>query len=167
MPLIDFESYIPQHDSMWEVYSLRSNSWKKLDVDMPSDYRNSGIEVDTNEVCHWWDGLDDCMVSFDLSSDIFFRTPLPSYVHDNFGFVLVDRRYVALNGSIAFISSYETSYANKSTTFHISILEELGVKESWTKLFVVRPLDCVDHPIGSGNKDDMFFYIKPWRISSI
>jgi hypothetical protein len=62
MPVTDFESYIPQHDS-----------WKKLDVDMPGGYRNSGIRVHTNGVCHWWDGLDDCMVSFDLSSAIFLR----------------------------------------------------------------------------------------------
>jgi hypothetical protein len=68
MPLTDFESYIPPHDSMWEVYSLRSNSWEKLDVDIPTGYHRSGIGIHTNGVCHWWDGLDDCMVSFDLSS---------------------------------------------------------------------------------------------------
>ena len=157
MPLTDFENEtcisLPPHDSIWEVYSLRSNSWEKLDVDIPTGYYPSGIGIHTNGVCHWWDGFDDCMVSFDLTSDIFFRTPLPSYVHDYFGFVLVDRRLVTLNGSVAFISSYE----NKSTSFHISILGELGVKESWTKLFVVGPLDCVDYPIGGGNKGDIFF----------
>jgi hypothetical protein len=60
---------------------------------------------------------------------------------------------VTLNGSVAFISSYE----NKSTSVHISILGELGLKESWTKLFVVGPLDCVYCPIGGGNKGDIFF----------
>jgi len=55
MPLneSDFESYISllPHDSMWEVYSLRSNSWKKLDVDIPTGYHPSGIGIHTNGVC--------------------------------------------------------------------------------------------------------------------
>jgi F-box interacting protein len=74
MPLTDFEIYIslPPHDSMWEVYNLRSNSWEKLDVDIPTGYYHSGNGIHTNGVCHWWDGFDVCMVSFDLTSDIFF-----------------------------------------------------------------------------------------------
>jgi len=26
---------------MWEVYSLKSNSWEKLDVDIPTGYHHS------------------------------------------------------------------------------------------------------------------------------
>jgi molecular chaperone HtpG len=163
--LTNFKGPIPPHDSMWEVYSLRSNSWKKLDVDMPSGYLTSDMRVHINGVCHWLDQIKDCLVSFDLSNNTFFRTLLPSKVHVNFDFVLVDRRFMALNGSIAFISSYETSNANKSTTFHISILGELGVEKSWTKLFVVGPLDCVDHPVGAGNKGEIFFQLKDGELA--
>ena len=42
------------------------------------------------------------------------------------------------------------------TTFNISILSELTVKESWTKLFIVGPLSCVERPFGVG-KDKIFF----------
>jgi len=38
MPLTVSKVYIPPHDSKWEVYSLRSNSWNKLDVDKPTGY---------------------------------------------------------------------------------------------------------------------------------
>jgi len=31
------------------------------------------------------------------------------------------------------------------------------VEESWTKLFIVGPLSCVDHPIGVGAKGEIFF----------
>jgi hypothetical protein len=40
---------------------------------------------------------------------------------------------------------------------HISILGEVGVKESWTKLFIVGLLSCVEHPIGVRKKGDTFF----------
>jgi len=57
-----------------------------------------------------------------------------------------------LNMSIAIISNH----ANKNY-FHISVLGELSVKESWIKLFVVGPLPCVQRPIGVGKKGDIFF----------
>jgi hypothetical protein len=39
----------------------------------------------------------------------------------------------------------------------ISILGEPDVMESWIKLFDVRPLSCVDNPIGAGKEGDIFF----------
>jgi len=59
---------------------------------------------------------------------------------------------VLLNGSIALVVFYTAT-----TTIHISILGELGVKESWTKILVVGPLPCLDYPIGTGKKGDMLF----------
>ncbi|CAK8534233.1 unnamed protein product [Lathyrus sativus] len=160
----DYEGYIPPLDSIWEVYSLRSDSWKKVDIDMSKRlYFNTHFRVHTNGVCHWWDETEDCLVSFDLRNDVFFRTPLPSCVDDNFGLLLVDTQFVALNGSVAFISTWETS-ANKLTTFHISVLAELGRKESWIKLFIVGPLPCIYHPIGAGNKGDIFFLSKDRKL---
>jgi hypothetical protein len=41
---------------------------------------------------------------------------------------------------------------SETITFYISILGEFGVEESWTKLFIVRPLSSVDRPIGVGVK---------------
>ncbi|CAK8534232.1 unnamed protein product [Lathyrus sativus] len=160
----DYEGFIPPHDSNWEVYSLRSDYWKKLDIDMPNGYSNTDLQVHTNGVCHWWDEPEYCLVSFDLRNDVFFRTPLPSCVDDNFDLLLVDKYFYALNGSVAFISTWETSSANKLTTFHISILAELGRKESWTKLFIVGPLPCIYRPIGAGNKGDIFFFSKDGEL---
>lgn len=37
------------------------------------------------------------------------------------------------------------------TTFNISILGELSVKESWIKLFLVGPLSCVERPFRMEN----------------
>jgi hypothetical protein len=62
---------------------------------------------------------------------------------------------VLLNDSIAMISTYlETS------TFYISILGELGVRESWTKLFIVENLPLIEYPIGVGKKSNIVFFKK-------
>lgn len=163
-----YTGYIPPHDSYWELYSLRSNAWKQLEVDMPTGYLNPDLRFHTNGVCHWWDSTNgqDCLVSFDLNSNEFFRTPPPPDGCDNFDFILVDRRFVGLNGCAACISSYETSHATPNT-FYISILGELGVKESWTKLFIIGSLPCLDHPIGAGNKGDIFFKSKEDEIVQV
>jgi molecular chaperone HtpG len=88
-------------------------------------------------------------VSFDVSNEVFFTTPMPD---DSFDLGLVESHLVMLNGYIALISYY-----GETATFYISILGEIGVKESWTKLFIVGPLPHVDSPIGAGKNGDIFF----------
>jgi len=92
----------------WEIHSLRSNSWRKLDVDMPScSDCEEGSQVYMGEVCHWLCDKDspagECVVSFYLSNEIFFVTPIPSYGDVCFGF-RAWRNLVVLNGSIALFS---------------------------------------------------------------
>ena len=148
-------------EPFWEIYSLRSNSWRKLDVVMPTTYGN-GIKMGVymNGLCHCGCIIDHFdskresnLVSFDLSNDVFFTTPIPMDID---GCINVDNRcswrdLVVLNGSIALIT-----YQEQITTFNISILGELSVKESWTKLFIVGPLSCVERPFGVG-KGKIFF----------
>jgi hypothetical protein len=45
-------------------------------------------------------------------------------------------------------------------TFHISILGELGVRESWTKLLIVEHLPLIGRPIEIGNKSNILFFQK-------
>ncbi|XP_045805925.1 F-box/kelch-repeat protein At3g23880-like [Trifolium pratense] len=149
-------------EPLWEIYSLRSNSWKKLDVDMsmamfPKDEENTS-RFYMDGMCHWWDNVEKdssdetYFVSFDVSHEVFFTTPMPSYVDDTFDLRLVKRQLVMLNGSIALIS-----YSWETATLSISILGEIGVKESWTKLFIIGPLPHFDRPIGAGKNGDIFF----------
>ncbi|KAK7393034.1 hypothetical protein VNO78_21485 [Psophocarpus tetragonolobus] len=149
---------------LWEIYSLKRNSWRKLDVDMPECYHeNTGFHVYTDGMCHWRGesvGPEECLVSFDLINEAFIITPMPSDIdeirafisstNDEFDFKM-DRHLVLLNGSIALISYYI-----ETTFFHISILGELGVQKSWTKLFIIGPLPYVYTPIGVGKKGDIF-----------
>ncbi|XP_057439512.1 F-box/kelch-repeat protein At1g24800-like [Lotus japonicus] len=143
---------------VWEIYSLRSNSWRKLDPDIliTGDGPCSGHEIYMNGVCHWfgYSQSDSCaledthLVSFNFSNEIFYTTPLP----------LDDRRVqndlAVLNESIAVISNHD-----ETATLHISILGEIGMKESWTKLFTVGlgPLHGFEFIIGVGKMGDIFF----------
>jgi len=109
----------------WDMYSLKSNSWKKLYVDMRKSYYLSflGIDAYLNGVCHWWGKTEreTYVVSFNLSTEVQVTTLLPSDLHD---LKWVYRYLAVLNGHVAMISNYA-----KTTSFHtsISISCELGV----------------------------------------
>ncbi|KEH36748.1 F-box protein interaction domain protein [Medicago truncatula] len=150
-------SYEPE----WEIYSFRNNSWTKFDFDFPLmeiPYNSYEIiQFYMDGMCHWW-YKSDChlfetsLVSFDVSNELFITTPMPRYNDDILDLNWVKRHLVTLiNESIALIS-----YCGEMTTFHISILDEIDVKESWTKLFNVGPLSCVARPIGGGKNGNIF-----------
>ncbi|AES99094.2 F-box protein interaction domain protein [Medicago truncatula] len=157
-------------ERFWEIYSLRSNSWRKLDVVMPTTTYGNGITMGVylNGLCHWGciighfhSKRESNLVSFDLSNDVFFTTPIPMDIDRC---INVDnkcswRDLAVLNGSIALIT-----YQEQMATFNISILSELTVKESWIKLFIVGPLSCVERPFGVG-KGKIFFKKKVKKLA--
>jgi molecular chaperone HtpG len=117
-----------------------------------------GVQVYTDGVCHWWNahqseiGNEVYLVSFDLNSETFVKTSIPSNMY-HIGSALVSGHLGMLNGSICWISS-----DRDTCTFHISILGEVGINESWIKLLIVGPLPCIPYPIGIGKKGDIFFW---------
>jgi molecular chaperone HtpG len=147
-------------DALWEIYSLRSNSWRKLDVDMPYSLEVSeGTQVYLDGVCHWLCEDDyesgpfrPCLVSFYLSNEVSFITPIPSDIDDCFDVKASWINLAVLNGSITLISFHVDT-----TTCYISILGEIGIKESWTRLFNIGPLPYISRPIGVGTKGEIFF----------
>ncbi|XP_068501226.1 uncharacterized protein [Phaseolus vulgaris] len=150
----------------WEIYSLRSNSWRKPKSDIYI-YPRCG-ELDKfylDGMCHWLGDWRESyveprkayLVSFDLSNEVWFITPLPHFdipleIYGNFDITLVESHLFLLNGSIALISNYY-----KTTTFSISILVEIGKKETWTKLVTLGPLPYLSRPIGIGNMSNILF----------
>jgi len=138
------------HEHFWEIYSLKSNSWKKINFDMPTRYQDYDTDVYLNGMCHWWGGTTDeaYMVSFNWCNEDYFITPSP--LEDVPG--CFDVSLVVLNGFVAIISNYK-----ETNSFQISIIGELGVKESWIRLFDVEPLSCIDSPIGAWKKGNIFF----------
>ncbi|WVY93167.1 hypothetical protein V8G54_032255 [Vigna mungo] len=143
-----------------EMYSLRSNSWKKLEraIELPVCYD----EMDRlyfEGMCHWLGGLYDeiyhaCLVSFDLSKEVFITTMAPSHIplelYDNFEARYEWRHIFILNGSIALMSNY-------AGTIYIEILAEVGKKETWTQLLVFGPIPCIYYYVGSWNIGNILF----------
>ncbi|PNY06787.1 hypothetical protein L195_g003265, partial [Trifolium pratense] len=126
-----------------------------------NDYKVSPVgvveQVYLNGVCHWLGksetDIDNLyLVSFDLGNEVFLLTSIPSIMDNIIDFGLVNTHLLLLNESIALI--YKDA---ETTTFHISILGEIGVKESWAKLFIVGPFPCLGDPIGVGKNGDIFF----------
>ncbi|KAL4345117.1 hypothetical protein HN51_063116 [Arachis hypogaea] len=149
----------PLPGQFWQIYSVKSNCWRNLDLEMTCDVfpQSVGLAVYLNGVCHWLAIEDNnqepydtevLLVSFDMSSEMFVTTPISRYNHHDF----CDRYLVVLKESVAVISTFEDN-----NCFDVSILGEAGVKESWVKLFTVGLPTCVDHPIGAGKNGDIFF----------
>ena len=143
------------YEPFLEIYSLRSNSWRKLNMDL-SVFWHDHCMMNLNELCHW--KVNDQMASFDFSNEIFFETTLPSFDFKD----MAKTDLAVLHGSVAFIYS-----AIKTGYLHIWILGELGVKESWTKLFVLGPVPCIRNPIGVRIKSVMFYLKEDEEIAWI
>ncbi|XP_058744972.1 F-box protein CPR1-like [Vicia villosa] len=139
-------------EPFWEIYSLKSNSWKKLDLDMPiADGFGGNLQVYMDGACHWLNlSVRASLISFDLRNEVFINTPIPSYA----GETLIELS--VLNESIALFT-----YHHNIGAFNISVLGDLGVKESWLKLFTVGPFPCFEtRPsfdiFGVGKKGELF-----------
>lgn len=157
----------------WEVYSLKSNDWRKLDINVNvSSVRGgsvSGQRMYLDGICHGWYYTEDlhgdkaALASFDLVNEVFFSTPIPLDIpldeDDEDSFYSIEMYLIVLNGSVALIS-----YTWGTTTFDISVLSEIGVRGSWTKLFVVGPLTGIVYPIGAGKNGEIFFTKKDGEI---
>ncbi|XP_058734460.1 F-box/kelch-repeat protein At3g06240-like [Vicia villosa] len=149
----DIKNSNPNEETLWQIYSLKSNCWRDLQVKMPNHFWNNwfqevGYSMYFHGMCHWW-GYEDyfgeeILVSFNLSDEVIIETPF----HSNCGRFV--KHLVVLHDSIAAIE-----YGN-SFYFFISILGEIGVEESWTRLYRIGPLPDME-PIGVGNNGDIFF----------
>ncbi|XP_058786109.1 F-box/kelch-repeat protein At3g06240-like isoform X2 [Vicia villosa] len=168
----DYESYRPPiTESYFEIYSLKSNSWRTIDMNKaPSSIWCCCELFDTREVyldgaCHWVisDGNDldeKSLLSFDLSDEVFLTTPIgvqPSFPYN------YEERLAVLNGSIALISNY-----HDDIIFHIYILGELGVGESWIKLYIYGPFSSITWPpVGFGNTGYIFFPKNDYELAYV
>ncbi|QHO14007.1 F-box/kelch-repeat protein [Arachis hypogaea] len=118
--------------TIWQIYSLKSNCWKKLDLEMTKrEHIDNASVAYLNGICHWWgseyatNGLEEeqVLVSFNLSTETFQITSIV-WLQENDDSPI--RSLVVLNKSVTLISSFA-----ENNCIEISILGEVGVKESW------------------------------------
>jgi len=84
MSLEDVSWEYISRDSFWELYSLKSNSWRKLDINVSFTVRGNvaGERLYLDGICHWWHYIDlpdskTALASFDLINEVFFTAPIP------------------------------------------------------------------------------------------
>jgi hypothetical protein len=112
-------------------------------------------------MCHWLggnegtNGWNDELVSFNLSDETFITTPLILIHHDHGPFQI---HLVVLRESIALIEMDTICDDCCEDCYMISILGELGVAESLTRLFRIGPLPSIQEPIGVGKNGDIFYF---------
>jgi F-box interacting protein len=137
-----------------EVYSLSADSWRKGDSPLccTGELNIVGLNTYINGMASWsvsvgWEGV----LSFDMSDEVFLKTPVPDEVLNE-----SSRHFFLLNESIAMAVTILSDYGMR--LFHIWSLLEVGVKDSWTRLFSIGPFpNYIDRPLGFCKSGIMFF----------
>ncbi|XP_057461076.1 F-box protein At3g07870-like [Actinidia eriantha] len=108
-------------------------------------YKNS-------DFCWWardWDGTE-VILSFDMHDEVFRTTLLPPGIDLLWGEDQVMRAIMPWNDLISLVV-YQDREADK--WFDIWVMNEFGVRESWTKLFRIGPLFGIKRPLSFWKKD--------------
>ncbi|CAJ2632399.1 unnamed protein product [Trifolium pratense] len=152
-----------ENESFWQIYSLKSNCWRdQVQVEMSCN-NNMATTVryplNFRGMCLWlgdeaFFGGEDVLISFNLSDETFIRTPL---IHaDDDSFV---EHLVVLKESITLMEM--DNYGG----YLISILGELGIAESLTRLFRTGLLPGIREVIGVGKNGNIFFVTRDEEIT--
>lgn len=132
-------------DSMWigsvgNLYSLKSNSWKRVENYPYPLPRIRGWGVHVNGVLHTVLPLDNysgqSIVAFDLRDERNHTVPKPDFVAND-----LELSVHAMAGCLCLLGT------RKKRRTDIWIMKEYGVKESWTKLLSIAPPDIEPYSI--------------------
>nr|UZN72705.1 SFBB5-S34 [Pyrus x bretschneideri] len=148
-----------------EVYTMTTNSWKEIKIDVTSDTDPYCIpyscSVYLKGFCYWF-AMDngEYIFSFDLGDEIFHIIELPSRREFDFKFYGI----FLYNGSI---TSYCSRYEEDCKLFEIWVMDDYeGVKSSWTKLLTVGPFKDIDYPLTLGKCDEILMLAAYGRATS-
>ncbi|XP_062162393.1 F-box/kelch-repeat protein At3g23880-like [Alnus glutinosa] len=134
------ESYDPYNRGVIhqkEVYSLRADSWRKVDGPpcfLSTCHIGSGTYI--NGMTSWLAYENDCklfVLSFDMSNEVFLKTPLPDTYREGGEELFVLNELIVITIPMTIDEQYF------ELIYDIWVLLEIGVKDSWTKLFTIGP----------------------------
>ncbi|KAG2710233.1 hypothetical protein I3760_04G017400 [Carya illinoinensis] len=152
-----WEVHGPLYPLLIEVYSLRTDSWRKIDPVLkvyPSRWGRPGSfcsELYLQGAYHWL--LCKSILAFDMSEEVFRLMPLPDL--GSLWDVKIEKSIAVLNDSIALIIRL---VEGTEKSFDIWVMCEYGVQESWTKRFKIGPVSGVNRPLGFG-KNGQFLLV--------
>lgn len=113
------------------IYSLKSNSWRKIPDFHYRIPRTREWAVHVNDALHiivYLDDMDSSILAFDLITEKTYMVPKPDMLVST-----RDLKLHALGGSLCLLNSF------KKHGTEIWIMKEYGVKESWTELLSIAP----------------------------
>ncbi|XP_048324664.2 F-box protein CPR1-like [Ziziphus jujuba] len=152
MDYIHKEKYNSGNALDFEMYSLKTNSWKRIASAYNShkDLRvhNYSCGIFSNGMLSWKasyreDGDIPCtnaIISVDLNSETIITTPLPSSIgHINHPPSDLMNNYCLVYKEALALVHWFTEARKRS--FDIWVLGEYGVKDSWKKLFTIGLLE--------------------------
>ncbi|XP_073143874.1 F-box/kelch-repeat protein At3g23880-like [Henckelia pumila] len=131
----------------FDLYNSTSNSWKQIDPELPNVdlvWWFPCFQLFFNNSIHWCastlENQSGCnILCFDTSTDAFRLMDYPDQgLQDVAGHL---RGLMVLNESLAIFF-----YRSKEPV-NIWVMKEYGVKESWTKQFVIGPHDSILNPL--------------------
>ncbi|KAK6156583.1 hypothetical protein DH2020_010831 [Rehmannia glutinosa] len=138
--------------NLW-VYSLRSGSWKMVEI-LPYAYY-LWPPTSINGCMHWItcnQSAEDRILTIDLCSDRLQYLDLPFSFHSSIDNSIA---LAVINGSLSAVISLEVEGMSKH--FEVWVMAEYGVKDSWTRRFVVGPFSYISRPVGSWRERKLLF----------
>ncbi|XP_027124074.1 F-box/kelch-repeat protein At3g06240-like [Coffea arabica] len=147
------------NDAYLDVFSLRSGTWRRIDVlcDRPADVKG----VFLNGAVHWLGECDGSLImSCDLSSEEFKPLPGPSSPPEDSFF----DRIAVFGGCLAVVAftgySTKVSMMNRGFYMDVWMMKEYGVQESWTKYRPnTHPNTCLSLPVCLLGDDDLVLHV--------
>ncbi|KAI5678825.1 hypothetical protein M9H77_09775 [Catharanthus roseus] len=134
-----------------EIYSLCSNTWKELDVQLPitREFPYNCFDLFFNGRMHW-KALEGCILSLDINTEAFHKFGLPKADKTSIFENLINREIlVVIHDALALLL-----YTHRYPTPHpyeqfidVWIMKEYGNEESWSKQYSIGPLSRIQRPI--------------------
>jgi len=141
-----------------EIYSLRSGSWRLLDMKVNFDMRYVTERAALDGVFLWYDGytfrdcVDDRIVAFDFSDEEFRIMQSPdARLFCDYG--QYERTLTKLKGSVAMIVFPS---CHKKNFLDIWVMLEFGVSESWTRLLIIELPLHLERPLMFWKNGELF-----------
>ncbi|XP_022740587.1 F-box/kelch-repeat protein At3g06240-like [Durio zibethinus] len=142
------------------LYNLTTDSWRKFNDNLTAEFFHSygNDQVYSNGFYHCMAVVDseELLLSFDMSNEVFVTTPFPD---GRLGKNCRTTRYLTylmeINGSLGGLLCHD--YYVTDGCYDVWVLGELGLKNSWTKLFTIESLPPATTPLGVGSDGEIFF----------
>ncbi|KAF9602221.1 hypothetical protein IFM89_025904 [Coptis chinensis] len=134
------EDYYNSQRSRVELYSLYTDSWRPIDCVLPFAVVDKHPRAPFQNGIYCWLGRENgssnnSILSFDFTTEAFGTMSVPDVFHiDNDSYLMM---LALLNEKIACMVSLGFSLGKVPWHFEVWVLNEYGVKESWTKLYTI------------------------------